>query len=487
MHLSSPVQELGAGPSHHRARGNVAEDPAPDVVLLRENGVTKADPRQNDASLNDILRLPKMTGAAIAFVVGDHLECVRSLGESAPPSGTRGYPGLGLTGTCFATGRVQLCNDAENDSRADSQACRQLGVRSVLVVPITRGSAVEGVLEALSSEPNAFDWRAIRRLKRIAQGLAAFTVDSGVPSSEQSNRNSESLGQQTAPRPVARVVDLQEILNAVWVVQQSGSLSEDEDNVHLSGGEACDPQNHESTSAERPKFEALTAPTNTDAPTFVKMDEESAGNNRRLTLIAVGILVAILFTYLLLIRREPASLTTLNRITARMPYSTSSPAASLQHLERSETSQPRTETQHYMPAQKQNLVGVTTGQGAPRYTNAVASLEEAARTGDAEASWKLGLSYLKGIGVPKDEAKAAEWLKRAANLGHTRAQVTLSDLYLNGIGVPRDYIRAYTWASIAAERGAVDEPSPALRERMTRAELQDANRRVSAWFAQIRR
>ncbi|MCU1270112.1 MAG: hypothetical protein JWN74_1406 [Acidobacteriaceae bacterium] len=453
MHLSSPVQELGAGPSHHRARGNVAEDPAPDVVLLRENGVTKADPRQNDASLNDILRMPKMTGAAIAFVVGDHLECIRSQGESAPPSGTRCYPGLGLTGTCFATGKVQLCNDAENDSRADSQACRQLGVRSVLVVPITRGSAVEGVLEALSSEPNAFDWRAIRRLKRIAEGLAAFRLGSGVPSSEQSN--------------------------------QSGSLSEDK--AQLSAGEACDPQNPESTSAERPKFEALIASTHPDAPTLVTMDEESAGNNRTVILIAVAVLVAILCIYLLMLRREPGSLSTLNRMTARMPHNISSPATSLQHVERSETSQPRTETQHYTPAQKQNLIGVPPGKNAPGHTSAVAPLEEAARTGDAEASWKLGVSYLKGIGVPKDEAEAAEWLKKAANLGHTRAQVTLSDLYLNGIGVPRDYVRAYTWARIAAERGAVDEPSPALRERMTRAELQDANRRVSAWFAQTSR
>ena len=170
-----------------------------------------------------------------------------------------------------------------------------------------------------------------------------------------------------------------------------------------------------------------------------------------------------------------------------MWHSTSSPGASLQHVERSETSQPRTETQHYPPAQKQDLAGVTTGKNETGYANAVASLEEGARTGDAEASWKLGLIYLKGIGVPKDDAKAAEWLKKAANLGQTRAQVTLSDLYSNGIGVPRDYVRAYTWASIAAEQGAVDEPSPALRERMTTAELQEANRRVSAWFAQIRR
>ena len=485
MRLSSPVQEMGADPSHHRTRGNVAEDPAPDIVLLRENGVTKADPRQNDASLNDILRLPKMTGAAIAFVVGDHLECVRSVGESAPPPGTRCYPGLGLTGTCFATGKVQLCNDAENDFRADPQACRELGVRSVLVVPITRGSAVEGVLEALSSEPNAFDWRAIRRLKRIAKGLAAFTLESGVPSSEHGNGNSESLGRQRAIRPVAKAADLQEILNAVWVVQQSGSLSKN--NAHFSGGEASDPPNHESISGERSKVEALTAPIHPDAPTFGTMDEESAGSNRILILIAVAILVAILCTYSLLFRREPASLSTLNRITAPRHDSNSSPAASLQHAERGETSQPRTETQHYAPAQKQNPIGVTSGKDAPGYTNAVAPLEEAARTGDAEASWKLGLSYLKGIGVPKDEAKAAEWLKKAANLGHRRAQVALSDLYLNGIGVPRDYVRAYTWASIAAERGAVDEPPPALRERMTTAELQDANRRVSAWFAQLRR
>jgi hypothetical protein len=347
-----------------------------------------------------------------------------------------------------------------------------------------RGLAVEGVLEALSSEPNAFDWRAIRRLKRIAKGLAAFTPESGVPSSEHSNGDRESLRQQRATR-LAGAIDLQEILNAVWVVQQSGSLSED--NAQLSGGKACDPQNPGSTATERPKFEALTAPTHPDSPTFAQVDEESAGNNRTVILIAVAILVAILGTYSLLLRQEPASLTTLKRITAPRPQSTSSPAASLQRVERSETSQPRTGTQHYTPAQKQNLIGVPPGKSAPGYTSAVAPLEEAARTGDAEASWKLGLSYLKGIGIAKDEAKAAEWLKKAANLGHTRAQVTLSDLYLNGIGVPRDYVRAYTWASIAAERGAVDEPSPALRERMTTAELQEANRRVRAWFAQIRR
>jgi hypothetical protein len=102
---------------------------------------------------------------------------------------------------------------------------------------------------------------------------------------------------------------------------------------------------------------------------------------------------------------------------------------------------------------------------------------------DADASWQLALAYLKGIGVQHDERQAAKWLKRAANLGDPRAQAALSDLYVRGIGVQRDYVRAYTWASIAAgQLGGEYERLASLRQRMTRSELEDANRRVQTWF-----
>ena len=114
----------------------------------------------------------------------------------------------------------------------------------------------------------------------------------------------------------------------------------------------------------------------------------------------------------------------------------------------------------------------------------MAQFEQSARNGDPDASWNLGVGYLKGIGVPKDEARAAEWFKRAANLGDTRAQSTLTDLYFRGIGVQRDYVRAYTWASIAArQQGSGEVRLETLRQRMTRAEIDDANRRVTTWFA----
>lgn len=115
----------------------------------------------------------------------------------------------------------------------------------------------------------------------------------------------------------------------------------------------------------------------------------------------------------------------------------------------------------------------------------MARFEEAAKKGDADAGWKLGLGYLKGIGVARDETRAAKWFRRAANLGDVRAQATLSDLYFTGIGVPRDYVRAYTWAKIAAgESGDDDKRLKAIGQRMTAAELENANRRTAAWFAQ---
>jgi len=72
---------------------------------------------------------------------------------------------------------------------------------------------------------------------------------------------------------------------------------------------------------------------------------------------------------------------------------------------------------------------------------------------------------------------------RSANLGDPRAQAVLSDLYFRGVGLQRDYVRAYTWARIAADQlGGQDERLAFLRQRMTRSELEDANRRVQTWF-----
>ena len=112
---------------------------------------------------------------------------------------------------------------------------------------------------------------------------------------------------------------------------------------------------------------------------------------------------------------------------------------------------------------------------------------KAAANGNANAQWKLGLGYIKGVGVPLDERKAAEWFKRAANHGNIRAQSGLSDLYLSGRGVPKDYVRAYTWAGIAAGlRGNDNDRLQVIGSRMTAVQIEDAQRRISIWWERQR-
>jgi Sel1 repeat len=134
-------------------------------------------------------------------------------------------------------------------------------------------------------------------------------------------------------------------------------------------------------------------------------------------------------------------------------------------------------------AQYQMALRYADGEGVLQsFQDAMAWFAQAASAGKSNAQWKLGLGYLKGIGVPQDDGKAIMWLKRAANNGHTPAQNALSDLYFSGRGVPLDYVRAYTWANIAAGlQGANSDRLDAIRRRMTRTQIQDAEQRTSIW------
>jgi hypothetical protein len=54
---------------------------------------------------------------------------------------------------------------------------------------------------------------------------------------------------------------------------------------------------------------------------------------------------------------------------------------------------------------------------------------QAAKQGQIEAQYKLGLMYLYGQIVPQDDALAVHWLRRAAQQGQEKAQTKLGLLY----------------------------------------------------------
>lgn len=80
---------------------------------------------------------------------------------------------------------------------------------------------------------------------------------------------------------------------------------------------------------------------------------------------------------------------------------------------------------------------------------------KAANQGYAEASYRIGQMYAKGLGVDKDYKMAHEWLTKAAEKDHGDAAYQLGLFYENGHGVI-NYSRSLTWYTKAANCGNVD-------------------------------
>ena len=84
---------------------------------------------------------------------------------------------------------------------------------------------------------------------------------------------------------------------------------------------------------------------------------------------------------------------------------------------------------------------------------AIADLKEVAYAGDVNAQVHLGMIYLTGDGVAKDDAEAVKWLKKAADQDSALAERYLAEMYFKGRGVPADNEQAAKWLRQAAEQG----------------------------------
>jgi len=63
------------------------------------------------------------------------------------------------------------------------------------------------------------------------------------------------------------------------------------------------------------------------------------------------------------------------------------------------------------------------------------------------------MRYLRGRGVPKNEALAFYWMQLAAQQDFALAQRSLGELYENGSGTALDINLAFHWYCLAAQQG----------------------------------
>jgi len=126
------------------------------------------------------------TGAAIALTRDGEMVCRATTGRNAPDLGVR-LDNAGFSAECLRVGTLQRCDDTETDPRVDAMACRLLGVRSILVIPLWYWGEFMGIFEIFSPRPNAFGerdeqtlqalaYRVVRHTKQATGSIAGFTA-----------------------------------------------------------------------------------------------------------------------------------------------------------------------------------------------------------------------------------------------------------------------------------------------------------------------
>jgi len=136
------------------------------------------------------------SGAALILTDGTVMSCRACSGRLAPPVGTRLNTSTGFTATCVQTAQVIRCDNTASDPRVDGTSCIQLGIHSILAVPVFDGEKVAGVLEVLSSEPGKFTDRHATALKLLAR-----LVETLVNYASRADAASASVASEQKPKP----------------------------------------------------------------------------------------------------------------------------------------------------------------------------------------------------------------------------------------------------------------------------------------------
>ncbi|WP_278929391.1 tetratricopeptide repeat protein [Pseudomonas qingdaonensis] len=121
---------------------------------------------------------------------------------------------------------------------------------------------------------------------------------------------------------------------------------------------------------------------------------------------------------------------------------------------------------------------------AEELQQALASCQQAAQSGDAQAQYELGEFYYDGKNSPQDLNKALNYFEQASLQGHAEAQYRLGSMFFRGEGVAANNVQAYIVLKMAAVNGAEDalDMADEVSAKMQRDELEMATQVLGQIF-----
>lgn len=144
------------------------------VAAQSEIATAGPDPQDVvDAITYRAQELTRSAGAVLEIRDGENMRYWSASGIAGNQVGLTLPVKGSLSGRCLEEGRVMRCDDSETDPRVNRDACRNVGLRSMLVAPLYFRREAVGVLKVVSPLPGAYGDTEQRTLDQLSTLVAA--------------------------------------------------------------------------------------------------------------------------------------------------------------------------------------------------------------------------------------------------------------------------------------------------------------------------
>jgi len=225
----SPSDSANPWPSQHQ-RGTGEENNwfgnrARLEILRRDAAEGRVDLDPLLAMVTESARtLTGASGAALALWSQGVFICRARSGEPAPELGAKLDPNTGLSGECLLRAEPVRCDDTHGDPRVDAEVCAELGLRSLLAVPLLGRNGVIGLLEVFSTLPYSFSTTEIDLLRQLGEiaVMGREGSEKGLTVAPPPSEESGEFPGKAAPREAAREVVHPGKRLVAWVLREEG-------------------------------------------------------------------------------------------------------------------------------------------------------------------------------------------------------------------------------------------------------------------------
>jgi PAS domain S-box-containing protein len=159
------------------------------------------------------------SGAVIESIQGDDLVPQMHVGTEAP----RVAVSSSLSGLCVRTGELQRSDDTFTDPRVGHRAYRELGIRSLLVVPLKDEQRILGVLKVVSPQMGAFSDRDAKALRLLGGLMGAALSHAAAFEGRQARLEERTRSLQESEQRFKQLVDVAQ--EGIWVADDRGVIT----------------------------------------------------------------------------------------------------------------------------------------------------------------------------------------------------------------------------------------------------------------------